>query len=257
MISGTKKDDAKKKASSQSQKPSEITQGPGASGKKTPKKTSQPSSSATSPKQPVIPLSKIAGPSGSNANPTSKSSQSGKTPRPPRKPQGSVGNQAQNIVTPEASTSTPGIASTPPTPSSPAPRRGRPMIGFASRQFEAALSGAGVVGDRKPRREREKEKEKDESAGNAAGPSTVEPKKERAGRRKDDKPGSAGIVEVKVPSILQRMDNPTVPGNFARIDVVPAPPETTGSGGDRGRGSGRRGRPKRGGNAGGGSSRGG
>ena len=43
-----------------------------------------------------------------------------------------------------------------------APRRTRPMLGLASRHFEAALSGAGV--DRKARRERDQARENKDGA---------------------------------------------------------------------------------------------
>ncbi|KAF9011979.1 Smg-4/UPF3 family-domain-containing protein [Cyathus striatus] len=56
-----------------------------------------------------------------------------------------------------------------------APRRARPVIGLASRQFEAALSGVGVpAGERKGKREKEKEQEGHSAVGvsNANGAST-------------------------------------------------------------------------------------
>ncbi|KAJ3904573.1 Smg-4/UPF3 family-domain-containing protein [Lentinula edodes] len=57
----------------------------------------------------------------------------------------------------ESQSKTDPSSSTAPTP---APRRVRPMLGLASRQFEAALSGAGVnAAERKSRKEREKERE--------------------------------------------------------------------------------------------------
>ncbi|KAH8097121.1 Smg-4/UPF3 family-domain-containing protein [Cristinia sonorae] len=104
------------------------------------------------------------------------------------------------------------------------PRRPRPVLGLASRHFEAALSGAGV--DRKSKREqREREsKEKEGAASEAATP-----------------------VTGTTPTILQRNALPQTPAILARPAQVegdpaaPAPPggREDNGGGDRGGGRGR------------------
>ncbi|KAJ7147176.1 Smg-4/UPF3 family-domain-containing protein [Mycena crocata] len=116
-----------------------------------------------------------------------------------------------------------------------APRRTRPVIGLASRQFEAALSGAGVAGtgaERKSRRDRDRERaataeEKDKEGGPPAGASggAPLPRKEKPTRRKDSVSGgiavsnsSGSTPEVRVPSILQRADPAIAPVIVHRID---------------------------------------
>ncbi|KAJ4001906.1 Smg-4/UPF3 family-domain-containing protein [Lentinula boryana] len=161
-------------------------------------------------------------------------------------------------------------------PSAAPSRRTRPILGLASRQFEAALSGAGVnAGERKSRKEREKErqapaankeKEKDQASGKDA-PSTpanvangttsgpTSPKRDRgSGKRKSSvsSNGGAPVATVsKVPSILQRTlatdtSGPTTPAIFQRggdESVLGSSPSVEASpvarGGRRGRGRGR------------------
>ncbi|KAJ3716601.1 Smg-4/UPF3 family-domain-containing protein [Lentinula raphanica] len=142
-------------------------------------------------------------------------------------------------------------------PSSTAPpRRARPILGLASRQFEAALSGAGVnAGDRKSRREREasvagkekeKEKDQDQTSGGGAGkdapstsaaniPSTAiptpnqpphSPRRDRSGAKRKSSvsinSGTPGVTPVpKVPSILQR-----APAVDTSSGPAPPPPTT-------------------------------
>ncbi|KAJ7486160.1 hypothetical protein B0H11DRAFT_2231081 [Mycena galericulata] len=92
-------------------------------------------------------------------------------PRPPKAPKAAANPRAQpRVPGPPAVPTDVSVASAAnPGPSNangdpaPGPRRARPVIGLASRQFEAALSGAGVAGpgaggERKSRRERERER---------------------------------------------------------------------------------------------------
>ncbi|KAJ4490387.1 Smg-4/UPF3 family-domain-containing protein [Lentinula aciculospora] len=135
------------------------------------------------------------------------------------------------------------------------PRRLRPILGLASRQFEAALSGAGVnAGERKSRKEREREreaaatanKEKERNQSNVSGagedaPSTSgnvptttnanstvgsssskqipsSPKRDRSvAKRKNSVSSSGALIATvpKVPSILQR-----APGTDALISTI-------------------------------------
>ncbi|THH18892.1 hypothetical protein EW146_g2181 [Bondarzewia mesenterica] len=125
-------------------------------------------------------------------------------------------------VTPASTTSIP----VPPTPTS-APtetlpsgsagaggRRSRPVLGLASRQFEAALSGAGVS---KTKRERAADREKDKDKGKESRGAAVAGEdggkgKERERRHEDKTVGKAarqakaeaGASAVIVPAILQR-----------------------------------------------------
>lgn len=155
-----------------------------------------------------------------NANPKSApkgaAAPSNAPVKAPKAPRAMRNQQAPKVpaplntsVPPSVGTSSPSTntAQSPPSPAA-APRRARPIIGLASRHFEAALNGAGVApGERRPRRG---EKEKDpgtskEPAEAKARP--VSPKKERGGRR--GAPANAGEASVKVPSILKR-DSPKV-----------------------------------------------
>ncbi|KAK0469006.1 Smg-4/UPF3 family-domain-containing protein [Desarmillaria tabescens] len=107
-----------------------------------------------------------------------------------------------------ASSPSTSTAQPPPSPAA-AARRTRPIVGLASRQFEAALNGAGVApGERRPRRG-EKEKEagasKEPAEQREVKERPISPKKERGGRR--GAPANGGEASVKVPSILKR-DSP-------------------------------------------------
>ncbi|KAF9078390.1 Smg-4/UPF3 family-domain-containing protein [Rhodocollybia butyracea] len=142
-------------------------------------------------------------------------------------------------------------------PSSTAPRRGRPILGLASRHFEAALSGAGVgAGERKSRRERDKEREsggvlpKEKEMGSGGGkdpsstanttptnsrPSPSSPKRDRGNaKRKGSISGASGApsaVASKVPNILRRTvapDGPSDPGSNASSTML----QRGGGGGD-------------------------
>ncbi|KAK0205466.1 Smg-4/UPF3 family-domain-containing protein [Desarmillaria ectypa] len=125
--------------------------------------------------------------------------------QPPKVPTALNTSVPPSIDADSPSTST---AQPPPSPAS-AARRTRPIIGLASRHFEAALNGAGVApGERRTRRG-EKEKEtgasKEPAEQREVKGRPISPKKERGGRR--GAPANGGEASVKVPSILKR-DSP-------------------------------------------------
>ena len=150
------------------------------------------------------------------------------------------------------------------------------MVGLASRQFEAALNGAGVgaPGESKSRREREKEREKEAgdtpssvfSSGAPVAtdikPVHVSPRRDRGGRKESLPPpasgagavGGAGLApgggpldSTKLPGILQRSDEyaapdtvvPVVQGDGGLTQDAGTPLVYGGRGGRRGRGRGR------------------
>ncbi|KAJ3930092.1 MAG: Smg-4/UPF3 family-domain-containing protein [Lentinula lateritia] len=163
---------------------------------------------------------------------------------------------------PESQSKTDPSSSAAPTP---APRRVRPMLGLASRQFEAALSGAGVnAAERKSRKEREKEREaaavnKDKEHGPqeqalasvigkdapsistniptantnntlvSSGLKPPSPKRDRGGSKRKNSVGSNSGTPIattpKVPSILQR-------AVIADISTGSIPPVISPRGGD-------------------------
>lgn len=118
-------------------------------------------------------------------------------------------------------------------------RRTRPVLGLASRQFEAALSGAGVSkGGGSSRRDRGTEKEKEKE------PAPPREKKDGGSRKKreDDAPGRNPVLipqpgVLPTPTILQREAKPP-PGAVASSDTGAAAPAGRSSG-KRGRGRGR------------------
>ncbi|KAJ7367272.1 Smg-4/UPF3 family-domain-containing protein [Mycena albidolilacea] len=240
-------------ASAQGQAPKPGAAGPSKSGP-----ANAPNASATSPRP---------------AKPPKTIRQPPRVPGPPAVP--------TDVSVASAGTTTTGDAAAP-------PRRTRPVIGLASRQFEAALSGAGVApgagsgagAERKSRRERERERAAAAAAAgagaeDATGPASAGagPRKDKAPRRKDSvsggvtvSPASGSGAEVRVPSILQRADPVVAPVVVHRIDgdvtvqpqagVIPVNFATTagpprGGGGRGGRG-GRGGGRARGGVVGGG-----
>ena len=126
------------------------------------------------PGQPKSVGGNVPGPSNLGAKPPKP----GRAPRAPPPPQA---NKPQNVVVPiqAAIQQQPGPSTpTQPPPSdgatTPTPRRTRPVIGLASRQFEAALSG--VAGGKSRReREREREREKEREEGTVTPTATVSP----------------------------------------------------------------------------------
>lgn len=245
----------------------------GAGGKKSSKKgqphVQAPSSVVLAPK--AAPSTSESGPAPKNPTdgPGADPTKSIKAPRPPRaapQSKGQSNNPSQNATAGDA----------PAAPSEAPARRSRPVIGLASRQFEAALSG--VAGrERRAKGERGKEKESSIAAGNDSGPSTeaapvssaavlpshgasatgsdkVEPppspKKERTRRGGRGRSGSGGVTSggapppVKISGILQRTD--TAPSAITEqsvsegtIDMGVNSTPIVGSGN---RGGGRRGR---------------
>ncbi|KAK0219750.1 Smg-4/UPF3 family-domain-containing protein [Armillaria nabsnona] len=189
------KNDPKKKGGPTNQKPVE-----------TPKKGASKAPPAPAPTTNANPKNAPKG----AAAPSNASVKAPKAPRAMRNQQApKVPAPLNTSVPPSVGTSSPSTntAQPPPSPAA-AARRTRPIIGLASRHFEAALNGAGVApGERRPRRG---EKEKD--PGTSKEPAEVKerpisPKKERGGRR--GAPTNGGEASVKVPSILKR-DSPKV-----------------------------------------------
>ena len=176
--------------------------------------------------------SKGAGPAESTATPAA-----GPKPAVPRAPRAMREHQARQQAARAAKTSDP-PASTPSNSSTtassatapsvarppPTPRKARPVITAPTRQFEAALSGAGVAivdpsasgGDRRTRRERGRERDK-----NRDKQSVEKNPAEGIAARENDDPGpvavraagseeTAGSPKAKVPMILQRPDPASV-----------------------------------------------
>jgi len=184
--------------------------------------------------------------------------------RPPRVAKNQSNNPSQNATVDDATAA----------PSEALARRSRPVIGLASRQFEAALSGVGGR-ERKTKRERGKEKESPAPAGNDNGPSSEaapasssvavpprhganatgsdevvpppssSPKKERI-RRSGGRGGggaSGGAPSVKISGILQRVDAaPPAATEQNESSINNSANSTSGVMGGGNRGGGRRGR---------------
>ncbi|KAJ7264440.1 Smg-4/UPF3 family-domain-containing protein [Mycena haematopus] len=219
--------------------------------KKAAKKAAAAAAAAASvaPKPGAAGPSKPAGPA-SAAQPANINAAPPRPPKPskaPRQPARVPGPPAvpTDVSVASALNTGPGGTAEPPAA---AARRTRPVIGLASRQFEAALSGAGVASaagsvagpgaeQRKSRRERERERaaaaaaaagsEEGAPAG-SAGPSgnAPPPRKEKPPRRKDSVSGGVTVstaggsgAEVRVPSILQRAADPTTVPAVAPVIV--------------------------------------
>lgn len=206
----------------------------------------------------------------STDNPVTEHPKAAKAPRAPRvtpQSKNQSNNLSQNGTVDNADAA----------PSEAPARRSRPVIGLASRQFEAALSGVGGR-ERRARGERGKEKESSAPAGNdgpfneiAAASSSVailpshgagatasdevelppSPKKERTRRGGGRGGGGGGGAPVRISGILQRVDTAppaTIEQGVAEgsVDVTvtstAATTATTGIAGSGSRGGGRRGR---------------
>ncbi|KIK82630.1 hypothetical protein PAXRUDRAFT_153590 [Paxillus rubicundulus Ve08.2h10] len=176
--------------------------------------------------------------------------------RPPREPHGRQPSAKGTIVAPAPApappTSTEGVAvALPPAQAQGQLRRGRPVIGLG-RQFEAALSGAGVAvgqgGDRKKR-----DKGGEPGSGTAEGSVGSGNKgKESRGKQREEKSRQTPVV----PSILQRPESAAGLPDVVIMQRPLSPPGVEGTGGNvdasAGRGGARRGRGRgRGGNRGG------
>ena len=214
--------------------PTNVINVASAGGKKSSKKgqphVQAPSSVVLAPK--AAPSTSDSGPTPKNPTdgPGAEPTKSVKAPRPLRaapQSKGQSNSSNQNAT----------AGDTPAAPSEAPARRSRPVIGLASRQFEAALNG--VAGrERRAKGERGKEKESSIPAGNDSGPSSeaapvssaavlpshgasatgsdkVEPppspKKERTRRGGRGRSGSGGVASggappVKISGILQRTD---------------------------------------------------
>lgn len=206
-------------------------------------------------------------PKSTAGSPVTEATKPVKAPRQPRAPKvakNQSNNSSQNVTVDDAAAA----------PSEAPARRSRPVIGLASRQFEAALSGVGGR-ERRTKRERGKEKESPAPAGNdnglsseaapasssvavpprhgasATGSDEVEPlpssspKKERT-RRSGGRGGggaggaSGGAAPVKISGILQRVDTAAIEQGEGLINI--SVNSTTGVVGGGNRGGGRRGR---------------
>lgn len=228
---GVRAQDGKKKVGPPVQKAAESSTN-NTSGKK-PAKKQHPPTATTAPAAPGA--SSQMQQSAKLALPTAKgtANQSVKPTKPPRTPRQTQAAKSPILAVPASSTqATPATEdhaeTSPATPTG--PRRSRPVIGLASRHFEAALSGVG--GEKRSRREREKERdERREKEGasvlptpasaavgssSAAAPSgetmnnraplapapPLSPRRDRA--RREGTGIGVGNEQVKVSSILQR-----------------------------------------------------
>ncbi|KAI0696522.1 Smg-4/UPF3 family-domain-containing protein [Cytidiella melzeri] len=258
---GAKRDVAKKKAGSDNHPPSKGEEPP--TSKKAAKKAAAAAAKAASqaftsgaaqPKD-------TSAPGGGPSNPPAKSKAATSTPKSQRTNRDRGGSKGASSATAQASKPEPSNNPSehskpeppksellvPGAPSEPGPaasssRRGRPVIGLGSRQFEAALSGA--VGGGKPKREKDNETTVPTSA--AAG--ATSPKS-----RPSQVPSATSAV---VPHTILRRDGPANP--IPAGVIVRPPPEGAGQTirddgaggagrGHRGRGRGRGGRGGRGG----------
>ena len=201
--------------------------------------------------------------------PAPKSPKMSRAPRLPPQPKAAA---ATKVIPPPSTPDAPIVALLGQAAPTSTPRRARPVVGLGSRQFEAALNGAGVSapGERKSRREREREKEREEkeaaaepSAVNPSGPVPAEtkpvhlsPRRDRGQRKEPPQaqaadgaragiPASAIGVEpldlAKVPGILQCEGLPLDNDSSVTVPIrdTGAPPFHGGRGGRRGRGRGR------------------
>jgi regulator of nonsense transcripts 3 len=141
-----------------------------------------------------------------------------KHPRAPRQQPVIPAQASPSIPVPDGSGGIVATGTSPPTGPT-IPRRGRPVVSIASRQFEAALGGTGVAvaggsgGERKSRREREREREKGKEAVAGSPPIDKDIGKSRehgGSRRKEGKAAGRGTnsetAAVTIPTILQRTD---------------------------------------------------
>ncbi|KAI0046770.1 hypothetical protein FA95DRAFT_1589352 [Auriscalpium vulgare] len=261
----SKKEEARKKAAAAAAAAAKASgDAPATLGKRAAKKAAAAAAAAAQKGAPqnAAPQGKLAHP-GPPANVATKAG-------PPTAPKGRGGRPPQvaasetqrlkSPIVPTASSSavaaaTPSAsASTSDTPTAPTPaastapggRRPRPVLGIASRQFEAALSGAGVA---KGRRERPADnagstpasEEKRERGGGGKGKER-ETKREQAAAGGTSTPAAGGQAAVAVgvlpaPAILQKPGPRSEPG--AASSGHGAPPEGGRGGKPRGRGRGR------------------
>ena len=134
-----------------------------------------------------------------------------------------------------------------PTPAANPPPRRRPVIGVASRHFEAALSGAGVnpsLGERKSRREKEQDGQKETAGSGASGappavsdakPAPPSPKRDRGARPTKDVAMGSAIPTVTILQSLPRIDDPPTQGEASAPSQTNIPSGQAAGGGGRGR----------------------
>ncbi|TFY82513.1 hypothetical protein EWM64_g1496 [Hericium alpestre] len=96
-------------------------------------------------------------------------------------------------------------------------RRARPMLGLGSRQFEAALNGAGVA---KPKRERQADKDGEKGKAKEGG-------KGRSREQRQDQPGAA---KPAIAGILQRDGQGSMPRILTKPAEGESAAESTGAG---------------------------
>ncbi|KAG6908859.1 hypothetical protein DXG01_003025 [Tephrocybe rancida] len=233
--------DAKKKGGASSAPPAKPTPAPEASTSKKGKKAqaSAPAQGGSKqPPQPQIPAKPAPGPSSANT----EGGQGAKTPKRPRPPKPAKQPQPQPpkpaaaappppVIATSASASAPAPAAPPPT----TPRRSRPVIGLASRQFEAALSGVAGGGGR-ARREQAQQAAKEGGDSAATAP-----------------PPASGDAASKAPAPRARQpkdkDGEGAPPKILQTPAAQTASEGTGQSHGDGRG-GRRGRGRGGGGGG-------
>ncbi|KAL7284648.1 hypothetical protein ACG7TL_001945 [Trametes sanguinea] len=218
LASGSKKDDGKKKGGAASGSKDKAADGPSGTSKRAAKKEKAAAKAAAQQQQQQTGGKEGKSTPAGKGGKTSEEQGTSKPPKAPRERKGQASNPAASTAAPSQS----GGASAQATTTTSAPsadaaggsgqqqpaRRSRPVLGLASRHFEAALSGAGVPvpsGERKSRREREREKDKErptEAGATTAGPpadgasAQPKPKEEKRGKRERDAPAA--------PTILQR-----------------------------------------------------
>ncbi|KAH9925165.1 Smg-4/UPF3 family-domain-containing protein [Fomitopsis serialis] len=248
VAASAKKKDEKKSAAGGAAKPAPAEQPLGKKAKKAAAKAAQQpaaSSSAPGAKTPA-PTPTTQG----QAKPA-QPGQSAKAPRLPRErqPKHSPAPAPGAAATPspaalpsqpgaDASTSTSGDAAA---VAQSGPSRRRPVLGLGSRQFEAALSGAGVSG-RPPRRGQAQDKDKDKGTADtpsAPGEAAPKTKEKRAGQPAAPPTILQRDVTTPTPKILTR--DGAVGGATPATDGViqEETPGVGGRGGRRGRGRGR------------------
>ncbi|KAI0060013.1 hypothetical protein BV25DRAFT_1004676 [Artomyces pyxidatus] len=220
--SGSKKEDSKKKGGAAAKSAAAGGEAPPTMGKRAAKRAAQAAAAAAQKSgQPSGPPVKATAPLAAMASP-SKAGPSGA-------PKGGRGGRQPALAQPQESQPSKGAVSSS-TPAAPPPavppadsvaggsssqsnaRRPRPVLGIASRQFEAALSGAGVA---KVRRERHADKEKEAGKDGSAAEEKKEggKGKEREGRRNQERAHGGGALSASTPA--------SVPP--AQAGVLPAP----------------------------------
>ncbi|KAH9974379.1 Smg-4/UPF3 family-domain-containing protein [Lactifluus volemus] len=266
----SKKDDSKKKAPAPASAPKQGGESAAPLGKRAAKRAAAAAAAAQkATPQPGSSVQPMAGSAPPSTKPPpspskNKSARVGKRHATSSQAQSSHEAQSSN-KSPPSSLAVPAEAESPasaplsPPPATPSDgpgRRPRPVLGIASRQFEVALSGAGVSktgggGRRERGADKEEEREKD-AAATKDGPSR-ERKEGGGGRKKkkeDDALGGRQPGVLPTPTILKReakpqlsrpvQQPPSADATFTAGDVASSNTGAATHGG--GRGSGKRGR---------------